>query len=478
MHASRLFSPAPRLTRIRFALLAAVQSMLHIAVTVTSAAGPAIQDELRLSRPELALAAAAYGLSFSGLLLLGGRLTDIVGRRRQFTLGVALFAAATAAVALAPGGQALIAARFAQGCGAALAAPAAMALLGGVFPEPAARRRALAVWGFLAGLGAATGIVLSGTLATWLSWRWGFGLLAAAAAAAVPAARLLPPGDAPRRLRVDVLGALLGTAALSALGYGLVMLGPRGWSSPYAQLPLAAGVVALALFAVRQARTAAPLLPAGLFADRQRATALAAAMFGPAAGASTAFLMALYLEEACSYSALRTSLVFIPYTVVLFAAGRLAGRAVARFTARGVAVTGLLTIAAGLFLVGHLPARSPHLSAPVVAGLLLLPLGIAVLGSAAVVLAVSGLPQRDAGPAGGVVNAALLIGSTAGVALMSSLAAARTGALDAAGRPAAEVGGPAEVGGYAFAFTVAAAVLLLAAPLAGYGLRRQASLDN
>lgn len=188
---------APRSTWARFAILGAVQLLLNASVSVTFAAGPAMQRELGLSRIDLILDSAAYGLAFSGLLLLGGRLTDRIGQRRLFSRGTALFAVASLAAALAPSSHAVLAARFLQGCGAALAAPAAMALLRVVFPESRARAAALARWGLLASLGAAVGIVLSGALVTWLTWRWSFALLAAAATAVLA---LAPARCRPGRL--------------------------------------------------------------------------------------------------------------------------------------------------------------------------------------------------------------------------------------------------------------------------------------
>lgn len=258
-HAEPLAAPPPRNTWARFAILGALQLMLNASVSVTFAAGPAMQRELGLSRIDLIIDSAAYGLAFSGLLLLGGRLTDRIGQRRLFTRGTALFAVASLAAALAPSSHTVLAARFLQGCGAALAAPAAMALLRVVFPEGKARATALARWGLLASLGAAVGIVLSGALVAWLNWRWSFGLLAAAAVAVLALTpRSLPAGPAPVRVPVDLLGAVLGTLALSTLGYGFVMVGPHGWAAPQVLAPLALGAVLLAVFVAAQQRVRAP----------------------------------------------------------------------------------------------------------------------------------------------------------------------------------------------------------------------------
>ncbi|MET9885290.1 MFS transporter [Streptomyces sp. NPDC006430] len=460
---------APRNTWVRFAILGAVQLILNASVSVTFAAGPAMQRELGLSRIDLILDSAAYGLAFSGLLLLGGRLTDRVGQRRLFTRGTALFAAASLAAALAPTSHTVLAARFLQGCGAALAAPAAMALLRVVFPEGRARAAALARWGLLASLGAAVGIVLSGALVAWSSWRWSFGLLAAAATAVLALApRSLPAGPAPVRVPVDLLGAVLGTFALSTLGYGFVMVGPHGWAAPQVLAPLALGAILLAVFVAAQRRVRAPLLPLGFLASRQRATALVCALLGPAIGASTAFLLALYFQQVRGYSALQNALAFIPYSAMLLGVGFVAGRIVARHGTRTVAVGGLAVIAAGLFLIGSVGLRTG--STPcVLVGLVILSAGIGTLMSAAVVGAVAGVPEAQSALAGAVVNTAILAGPTISLALITSAADARTASLLAAGDPAAATGG------YAFAFEAACVVFLLAIGLAVYGLAPRGS---
>ncbi|MEU9177943.1 MFS transporter [Streptomyces sp. NPDC048550] len=463
-HAESPAAPPPGNTWARFAILGALQLMLNASVSVTFAAGPAMQRELGLSRVDLIIDSAAYGLAFSGLLLLGGRLTDRIGQRRLFTRGTALFAVASLAAALAPSSHTVLAARFLQGCGAALAAPAAMALLRVVFPEGRARATALARWGLLASLGAAVGIVLSGALVAWLNWRWSFGLLAAAAAAVLALTpRSLPAGPAPVRVPVDLLGAVLGTLALSTLGYGFVMVGPHGWAAPQVLAPLALGAVLLAVFVAAQQRVSAPLLPPGFLASRYRATALVCALLGPAIGASTAFLLALYFQQVRGYSALQNALAFIPYSAMLLGVGFVAGRIVARLGIRAVAVGGLAVIAAGLFLIGGVGLRTG--STPyVLAGLVILSAGIGTLMSAAVPGAVSGVPEEQSALAGAVVNTAILAGPTISLALITSAADARTASLLAAGDPAAATGG------YAFAFEAACAVFLLAIGLALYGL--------
>ncbi|GAA4224357.1 MFS family permease [Streptosporangium album] len=433
---TRPTAPAPA-----FALLGTVQIVLISGITVISVALPAIQDELRLSGGDLALVSTAYGLAFSGLLLLGGRLADLYGRRRVFMLGLGLFGVSSAAAALAPGLALLLTARFAQGIGAALAAPSAMALLGVLFPDPHRRARATAVWGGLAGIGATGGMLLSGVFAEWASWRWAFGVPATAAALAIVAAPRLLPADRPvRRARIDILGAALVTAGLSTLSYGLV-------ESSYG--PLIGGVVLLLTFMVVESRTAAPLVPPAFFAAPRRAVALAAIVLGSAGMATSFFFLSLHLQQVRGLSPLLTSAAFLPYGAVLIGTGAVAGRLLGRFGVRIVLTTGLIMAAAGLALVSRFDGA-------LVAGLLVLPFGIGLTFAGATVAAVADVPDEQAGLAGGVVNTAMEIGPTLGLAVLVSLAAVHAGDTTS---------------GYGFALGIAAVAFILIAPIAALLLR-------
>ncbi|WP_235445377.1 MFS transporter [Streptomyces sioyaensis] len=459
--------PVPRIPvpGLRFGLLATVQVLVNAGVTVTSTAGPAIERDLALSHAQLVLAGSAYGLAFSGLLLLGGRLTDLTDQRRAFILGAAVVALGSAAAAVSTGAGTLIATRFLAGCGAALAAPAAMALLGALFPGAPRRARAISLWGSLSSVGASAGILLSGVLVTLLTWRWVFGALAVvAAASALAAPRVLPRVPPPSTGRVDVAGAALATTGLGATGYGLAMAGTHGWSTVQVLVPLGAGILLLVAFAAVEKKIAQPLLPPRLLAPASRVIALLTSMIGPAGGASTAFLLSLYFQQVRGWSPLATASVFVPYSVVLAVTGLLSGRLADRVGARRLIPVGILATAAGLALISRLTPAGP-LGVPLVLGLLVLPVGIALTVSGAVATAMAGVPARHAGLAAGVMNTALLTGATMGVAVLTSLADGRTAALLHA-TPSA-----AAVGGYAHAFALAAVAFLLAAVLVAAGLR-------
>ncbi|WP_433359283.1 MFS transporter [Streptosporangium sp. CA-115845] len=421
-----------------FVLLGAVQILLICGITVISVALPAVQYELGLDRGELALVSSAYGLSFSGLLLLGGRLADLYGRRRLFLLGLGLFGCASAAALLAPGFGPLVLARFAQGIGAALAAPAAMALLPALFPGPSRRARALAAWGGLSGVGAVLGMFLSGVIAQWASWRWAFAVLVAASLLALAAALRLLPSDGPvRRGLLDVLGALLAAGGLSMLSYGLL-------GGSVARIAL--GALLLIVFALVESRAAAPLVPLSFFASRPRAVALAAIVLASAGMAGSMFFLSLHLQQDRGLSPLRTLAILLPYGLVLIATGAVAGRLSARYGPRVLLVVGLFVATVGLALVSALDGGL------LAAGLLVLPLGVGLTFAGATVTVVDDVPERQAGLAGGVVNTAMEVGPTTGLAALVVVASGHAG-------------------GYGFALGAAACTFALAALLAAALLR-------
>ncbi|MFD0402234.1 MFS transporter [Kitasatospora sp. NPDC059811] len=443
-----------------FALLGGVQATLIFTIMILSVPLPLVAREFGLGPSGVLLLSAAYGLSFSALLLLGGRLTDRHGGRRLLRVGLALLGAASIACALAPGYPVLLASRFAQGVGAALAAPAAVAVVRVLRPEPADYRRAMAAWGGLSVLGATAGNLLSGAVAAWVSWRWLFAvpvlvaLVGLARSGSLPLADPAgrPPADPPGRPSadcrpaLDLPGAALAAAGVCAASYGLVASTEHGWRSPGTLLPLAAGLALLLAFAAVERRTADPLLPPGFLADRRRATALAAVMATAAGTALTFLLLALYLQQVRGWGVLATSAAFLPYAAALLTAGRLAGPLTARYGAVAVTAGGLALAAAGLGLLAGLAPGSDYATG-LLPGLLLLPAGAAAAFAGAAVLATAGVPPERTGLAAGVLNTAMELGPTAGVAALMALAATR----------------PSVVGGYATAFAAAGAALALTA---------------
>ncbi|MFF2544618.1 MFS transporter [Kitasatospora sp. NPDC058063] len=433
--------------RYGFALLGVVQAVLIFTIMILTVPLPLVAREFGLGPSGVLLLSAAYGLSFSSLLLLGGRLTDRHGGRPVLRAGLALLAAASIACALAPGYPVLLASRFVQGVGAALTAPAAVAVVRVLHPEPAAYRRAMATWGGLSVLGATVGSVVSGAVAAAVSWRWLFAvpvlvaLLGLVRSAALPAAA--PAGARPA---LDLRGAALATAGVCAASYALVASTEHGWRSPGTYGPLVAGALLLSAFAAAERRTADPLLPPGFLADRRRATTLAAVMATAAGTALTFVLLSLYLQQLRGWSAAATSAAFLPYAAVLLLSGRLAGPLSVRYGPVAVTAGGLALAAAGLGLLAGLGPGSGY-ALGLLPGLLLLPAGAAAAFAGATVLATGGVPPERTGLAAGVFNTAMELGPTAGLAALMALAATR----------------PSVVGGYAAAFAAAAVGLALTA---------------
>ncbi|MFI6506335.1 MFS transporter [Streptosporangium sp. NPDC050855] len=406
-----------------------MQVTLIATITVITVALPAVQRDLRGDDTDLVLVTSAYGLSFGGLLLLGGRLADLLGPRRVFVTGMAVFGLASVAAGLAPGTGVLVIARFAQGAGAALAAPAAMALLGVVFPDPRRRMRATAVWGVLSSAGATAGIVLSGVVTTWVPWRWVFLVpVVVAAVAATVTPRLLPVDPPPRRSRIDWPGAVLATAGLAALIHGAER---PGWT-------VLAGVVLLVLFVLVERRSAAPLMPLPFL--RGRALPLVAVMLCAGAMASGFFLLSLYLQQVRGLSPLWTSVAFLLSAPAVLVSAPLAGRLVPRLGIRRVLAVGLAVAGAGLLLLSLLDA--PY------AGLVVFPCGAGMTFSAAALAVMRDARDGEGGLAGGLLNTAMEIGPPLGLAVLVFLAGAHSH------HPSS---------GYAFALRSAAAALVVTA---------------
>ncbi|SIO86209.1 putative transmembrane efflux protein [Nocardiopsis sp. JB363] len=392
---------------------------------------PQVRLALGLTNSELALVTSAYGVSFAGLLLLGGRLADLYGGRLLLVTGLVLFAVASAGCAVAPTAYTLVAARFAQGVGAALASPAAMALVSSVVTEPALRVRALALWGVLSGTGATLGALLSGLFAHNESWRGIFAVLVAVALLClVGTFRFVPAPPPVGAGRLDIPGAVLGTTGLTATGYGIIEVAP---------VALAVGAVSLVAFVLVQARSSQPLVPLGLLATRPRAVALGSIVLASAAMAGGFFFLSLYFQDERGASALATASLFLLFGLALTATGLLAGRLVSRYDVRPVLTAGLVIGAAGLLLLAPLGTT-------VLAGLVVMPVGVGLVFSSATVLAARDSPARLSGVVAAVATTAMEVGPTVGFALLVALASA--------------------AGGYGPALTGAALLFLLLTPAA------------
>lgn len=444
------------------AVLCFVQFMLILDDNVVSVALPSVRDDLGFGAAGLAWVVNAYFLAFGGLLLLFGRAADLLGRRRVFLCGVALFGAASLLCGLAQEPWQLVTGRFIQGTGAAMASPAALSLITLLYPGPQERARALGIWGGIAALGGTLGLVISGTLTGLASWRWIFLInLPVAALALILLPRLVAESRSAHRARLDVPGAVLGTGALLSLVYGLLQAGESGWSSAPVVGPLLLATALAAAFLVVESRTAEPLVPPAFLAFRTRAVANTATLLFSAAFYAMAFLVMVHLQSVLGYSPLKAGFAYLPYGAGILVGMWLSARAVNRLGARTALAGGFLISAAGLLLLSGVAAGDGYASG-VLPGMLVTSLGCGLCLPALMVAAVSGTTEENASLGSALVASVQQVGGAVGVAVLVGLAAREGNA--AAGTEAAR---RAATEGYATALTVAAALVLVGAVFVG-----------
>jgi EmrB/QacA subfamily drug resistance transporter len=415
-------------------LLCLAQFMVILDITVVNVALPTIGSDLQLDRASLTWVVTAYTLCFGGLMLLGGRLADTLGRRRTFLTGLGVFTAASLASGLAQTGTALITARGGQGVGAALLSPAALAIITTTFHGPE-RNRALGVWAAIAGAGAAVGVLAGGLLVEYASWRWVFfinlpvGIAVAAAVPAVVAAAR--PASSARR--VDLPGALVGTLASAAVIYGLVTAGSEGWGATITLFWLAIGLVLAGVFAGLERATSEPLVPLGLLARRPTVAGQLVMLASSGLLLATYFLASLYLQRLLGSTALGTGLIFLPAALATIAGSHLAAHAVGRLGPRPVAAVGFALTAVGALLLSRLPA-GPAVPVDLLPGLLLATGGLGAGFVVATTTAMAHVDQAQAGLTSGLLNTGHELGASLGVAVVSTIAASVTSS-PLAGRP-------------------------------------------
>ncbi|MFC3232919.1 MFS transporter [Streptomyces nitrosporeus] len=441
-------------------VLCFVQFMLVLDDNVVSVALPGMRDDLGFSTASLAWVVNAYFLAFGGLLLLFGRMADLLGRRRVFLTGVALFGAASLVCGLAQEPWQLVAGRFVQGAGAAMASPAALALITLLFPGAEERARAFGIWGGIAALGGTMGLVISGALTGLASWRWIFLInLPVAFAAVVLLPRLVPESRAEHAVRLDVPGAALGTGALVSLVYGLLRTGESGWGDTAAVGPLVLAVLLAVAFVVVEARTAEPLLPLPFLSFRFRAVANGATLLFSAAVYAMAFLLMVHLQTVLGYRPLTAGLAYLPYGAGILSGMWLSSRAVIRLGVRPALVISFLISAAGLLLLSGV-APSDEYASGVLPGMLVTSLGCGLSLPALTVAALTGTTEENAGLGSAVLSSVQQVGGAVGVAVLVALATRRSDAL------AAQAGlQHAATEGFSHALTAAAALLALGAVL-------------
>jgi EmrB/QacA subfamily drug resistance transporter len=457
--------PGPEARRwIALAFIALAQLMAALDATIVSIALPWAQRALGASDAERQWVITAYTLAFGGLLLLGGRIADTIGRKRTFLIGLAGFALASAVGGSAGTFIVLLAARAAQGAFAALLAPAALSLLAVTFTEPRERAKAFAVYGSIAGSGAAIGLLLGGILTQYVDWRWCLYVnVPIAIVAGAGGWRVLSGDRSTSGQRFDIPGVVLASVGLVALVYACTQAVSLGWGSSTVIVLLLASVVVIGLFVVREARTAAPLLPLRIVLDRNRGGAYLAAGFA-VAGMFGAFLfLTYYLQIVLHYSPVVTGLAFLPLTLASQAGSwGIASRLMPRVPARAIMAPGALVAAAGMLILTQIQVNSGYL-ANVLPAEILLGIGIACVMVPAFSIGTLGVDPRQAGVAAAAVNAATQVGGSLGTALLNTIAASATAAYLVGLRPSQGAVAQGLVHGYSIATGWAAAILALSA---------------
>ncbi|NUS16263.1 MAG: MFS transporter, partial [Streptomyces sp.] len=442
-------------------VLTAVQFMLMMDVTVVNIALPRIQDGLHFSVEGLAWVVNGYVLTAGGFLLLGGRLADMYGRRLGFVAGVLVFGAASAVCGAAPSAAVLVAGRFVQGLGEALAGPAALGLIPVLFRDPKERTKALGVWGGMAAVGSAVGSVVGGSLTDLVSWRWIFFINIPVALFALAMVRRVVPESRMARSGggVDAVGAAGATGGLVAVVYGLLKAAEQPWGSGRVLAPLLGGAALLAGTAWWESRAADPMLPVRFFTDRTRVTSNGVSVLSLAAFHTYAFLLTLYLQQVLGYSPLRTGLSYIPFTLAIGVGMGVSTALMPRIGVKATLAAALLGSAAGLLLAAQGLGAHASFAGGIMPGLLVYGFFNAVGYPALTNGALHRVTGQDAGLGSGVQTAMQQVGASLGLATLVPLALRRVRHHVAAGMPPAL----AETHGYALALRVAAGVLVVAA---------------
>jgi EmrB/QacA subfamily drug resistance transporter len=414
--------PDPRRWRA-LALLAVAQFVVVLDASIMNIALPSIGDELRVSTDTLSWVVNAYVLAFGGLLLLGGRLADLLGRRRVFVAGLVVFGLASLAGGLSSSATQLIAARALQGLGAAALAPAALSIVTTLFAEGGERNGALGIWGAVAGSGGVAGVLLGGVLTSGLGWEWVlFVNVPIALVAAALAPRLFGESRAPGgSRRIDVAGAITVTGATVAAVYALVEANHAGWTSLQTLGLGGAAVALLAAFVAIEARVAAPLVPLGVFRNAHVRAANLAMVAAGAAMFGLFFFLSLYLQQILGYSALEAGVSQLPLAGTLVVAAGLAGPLAEKLGVRPLLLGGLALFAVGLAWFSRLPVDGAFLP-DVLGPSLLVGLGLALTFVALTISSVTGVGDHEYGLASGLINTSQQIGGAIGLAILTAVA--------------------------------------------------------
>ena len=446
--------------------------MIVLDATIVNVALPSIQDDLGFSQNDLAWVVNAYLIAFGGLLLLSGRIGDLIGQRRIFLIGLGVFTCASLLCALAQSQGLLIGARFVQGVGGALTSAVILGMIVTMFPEPREQVKAIGIYTFVAVAGGSIGLLLGGILTETINWHWIFFVnLPIGIATALFAVRLVPDREGVGlSAGADIPGAALLTGGLMVGVYTILGVTEEGWGSSQTLILGAASIALLAAFVLRQARVANPLMPLYLFRSRNVSGAnlvqalMVVGMFG------VFFLGALYMQRILGYGALEVGLAYLPMTVVMGTMSfRFTGQLNLRYGPQATLIPAMTFIVAGLLLLARTPVDATYV-VDLLPPMVLVGLGAGLGFPSLMTLAMSGVSARDSGLASGLVNTSVQVGGAIGLAILATFATERTEALLADGETAAE----ALNSGYHLAYLIGAGLVVAAIPIAVGVLREEA----
>jgi EmrB/QacA subfamily drug resistance transporter len=449
---------------LALALLAMTQFIVVLDASIVNVALPSIGRDLEFSQENLSWVVNAYTLTFGGFLLLGGRLADLLGRRRMFIVGLILFGAASLAGGLAQSEAQLIAARTIQGLGAAIISPAALSIVTTTFAEGAERNRALGVWGAVAGAGGAAGVLLGGVLTEFLGWEWVLLVnvpIALIAAALAP--RLLMESRHPTATTFDIPGAVSVTAGLALLVYGLVNTVDVGWGSAETLAILAGALALLVVFVAIESRTSSPLMPFSIFRLRTLTGANIVGLLVGMSLFSMFFFISLYVQQVLGYEPLEAGLAYVPLSILIIVSAGGASQLVTRFGFKPPLIAGMLLISLGLLWFSRVSAPDGSYVGDVLFPSMIVAVGLGFAFVPVTIAAVTGTRPGEAGLASGLINTSQQIGGALGLAIAATVANSTTADVFASGERNRLV---ALNEGFQDAFLVCAAFGILGAILA------------
>ncbi|MBN9326822.1 MAG: MFS transporter [Cellulomonas sp. 73-145] len=474
-------APSPEAGRRRWFVLATValaQLMVVLDATIVNIAMPSAQRALGFTDNDRQWIVTAYSLAFGSLLLLGGRLSDLFGRRRMFLIGLVGFAVASALGGAARTFELLVAARALQGAFGAVLAPSALSVLTTTFFDPKERARAFGVFGAIAGMGGAIGLLLGGYLTENVSWRWNLYVNVLIAVIAVVAGLvLLPRTGGTAKHRLDIIGVALGSAGLFALVFGFSQAEPKGWDAPLTWAPLAASVLLLGAFAWRQRTAANPALPLEVILDRDRGASFLSILVAGSGMFGVFLFLTYYLQATLHFTPMRTGLAFLPMVVAIIVTSQVQSNVLLpRFGAKALVPLGMMLGAVAMAWFTTLGATSSYWQ--VLPGLVVMGAGMASIMPASFQLATLGVDQRLAGAASAMVSTSQQVGGAIGTALLNTLAATAASHYATAHGPVSPgVLGAATLHSFTTAYTWSAGIFLLGAVLSAMLFRSRAARE-